>query len=146
MNRIVLVLTLAVLTVVALAPGLVLALDPAFEPTSCRMRGIIPGDINTHFACGSQPGDCTFSSTGGGTDCATCCMVSLVYYITNIVFVFVIAIAVILLILAGYNFLSSSGDAAKVTTARNMVLFAAIGIAIAILAKAIPAMVFSFIT
>lgn len=46
-------------------------------------------------------------------------------------------LAVIMIIFAGFTYTTSAGDAQKITTAKNMILYALIGIAVAILATSI---------
>ena len=46
-------------------------------------------------------------------------------------------VAVIMIIMGGFNYMTSSGDTAKVTKARNTILYGVIGLVIALLAFAI---------
>lgn len=57
--------------------------------------------------------------------------------ITNVVLYIVGVIAVIMLIIGGIKYVTSGGDAKKVTDAKNTVLYAIIGLIIAFLAFAI---------
>ncbi len=61
--------------------------------------------------------------------------------ITNWVFAFVLVAAIIAIIFAGVGFLTSGGDASKVTNARQFLMYALIGVAVTILAKAFIAVV-----
>jgi len=55
--------------------------------------------------------------------------------ITDLLFVLLLVIAVIFIILAAYNFVTAGGDPSKVDTARKNVMYALIGVGVAILAK-----------
>lgn len=55
----------------------------------------------------------------------------------NFVFGFLLAMAVIFIMLAAYNFVTGGGDPQKVETARNQILWAVIGLLLAGLAKAL---------
>jgi len=57
------------------------------------------------------------------------------------IFVFLLAIAVIMIIMGAFSFVTAGGDPEKTMKARNYIMYAAIGIAVALLAKAVPAMV-----
>ena len=46
-------------------------------------------------------------------------------------------VAVVMIIIGGFNYMTSSGDTAKVTKARNTILYGVIGLVIALLAFAI---------
>ena len=61
--------------------------------------------------------------------------------ITNWVFAFVLVAAIIAIIFSGVGFLTSGGDTSKVTTARQYLMYALIGVVIVILAKAFIAVV-----
>ena len=55
--------------------------------------------------------------------------------IINWLFGILLVVAVLFLMLAAYFFVTSQGDAEKVKTARNFVLYALIGVAVAIAAR-----------
>lgn len=55
----------------------------------------------------------------------------------NFVFGFLLALAVIFIMLAAYNFVTGGGDPQKVEMARNQILWAVIGLLLAGLAKAL---------
>lgn len=63
----------------------------------------------------------------------------------NWLFGLVIAVAAIMLIWAGFTYVTSGGNAEKMKTALNSVIYALIGIAIAILAKGLIYMVCGFV-
>ena len=46
-------------------------------------------------------------------------------------------VAVIMIVISGYKFITANGEAAKVTSARNTLLYSVIGLAVALLAWAI---------
>jgi len=57
--------------------------------------------------------------------------------IINWVFAIFLGIAVLFIILAAFQFLTAGGDSSKVSAARDKLLYAAIGIAVAFLSRAI---------
>lgn len=65
--------------------------------------------------------------------------VSTVQGITNWVFVILLVFAVIFIVLAGFQFIAGGGDPQAVAQARQKLIWAAVGIAVALLAKGIPA-------
>ena len=56
-----------------------------------------------------------------------------------------LAIAVIMLIYAGFTFITSDGNSAKLQTASKILIFALIGVAIALLAKGLPTLIQNFL-
>lgn len=78
------------------------------------------------------------SSTGQGTGSTTNIDVtSTVTAVVNWLLFFVGVIAVVMLIWGGIRYATSAGDANKVTAAKNTVMYAIIGLIVAILAYAI---------
>ncbi len=61
-------------------------------------------------------------------------------------FWFLMALAVIFGIIAAFGYLTAAGEAEKVKKANDRLLYAAIAIAVALLARAIPSIVASFFT
>ena len=62
---------------------------------------------------------------------------SLFKTVTNVLLFLIGAISVIMLIIGGFKYVLSNGDSAAVTSAKNTILYAVIGIIIALLAYAI---------
>jgi membrane protease YdiL (CAAX protease family) len=52
-------------------------------------------------------------------------------------FTILLIVAVIFIIIAGYNFVTAQGDPEKVRTARNFVLYALVGVAVAVASYAL---------
>lgn len=65
-------------------------------------------------------------------------IVSFIKNITLYIFYGVMALAVMFIIIAAFYFLTAAGNPDKVTTARQMLIYAIIGVAVALLAYAIP--------
>lgn len=61
--------------------------------------------------------------------------------VANVMFAILIALAAAFIIYAGFNFVTAAGDPEKAEKARSAIIFAIIGIVIAILAKGIVAFV-----
>ena len=64
--------------------------------------------------------------------------VSLVANITNWIFAFFLLFAIIFIVLAGFQFVTAGGDPAAVSQARTKLLWAAVGIGVALLSRGIP--------
>jgi len=57
--------------------------------------------------------------------------------IIDVVFTILLIFAALMIIVAAFHFVTASGDAEKVSTARNFVLYAIIGIVVAFLARGV---------
>ena len=60
-------------------------------------------------------------------------------------FYFLIALAVVFIVIAAFKYLTAGGDAEKVKGAGSTLLYAAIAVGVALLARAIPLIVASFL-
>jgi len=60
-------------------------------------------------------------------------------------FVFLIALAIIFVVVAAFKYLTAGGDPEKVKTAGGVLLYAAIAVGVALLARAIPLIVANFL-
>ena len=61
--------------------------------------------------------------------------------ITNVLLFIIGAVSVIMLIIGGFRYVTSQGDSSQVTSAKNTILYAVIGLIIAILAFAVVSFV-----
>ena len=111
-----------------LVPVLVLGLSfvatPAYADCSTD-----PGDLNISSGADCAQGNSTPSNLFTGND-------SIFKKVTNVLLFLVGAISVIMLIIGGIRYVISGGDQAQVTSAKNTILYAIVGIVIAFLAYA----------
>ena len=66
--------------------------------------------------------------------------------IGNWMFAILLAIASVMMIYAAFNFITASGDDKKITSARTMLTYSLVGVAVALLSKGLVAAVRSIIT
>ena len=62
-------------------------------------------------------------------------LVSIINNVANAVFYILLAVAVIMLLVAAFTWLTAAGNEEKLTTARKMLIWALVGIAVALLSK-----------
>lgn len=60
------------------------------------------------------------------------------------IFTIIIFLAAVVLLVGAFNVLTAGGDAAKVTSGRNWIIWGVVGVALAVLAKGLVAMVCTF--
>jgi hypothetical protein len=84
---------------------------------------------------------CLISASNITKNWGTCCVVDTVYNITDWLFYILIAAIAILFIIAGFLFLTAGGDPSKISKSKTMVLYGLIGLALALLARIIPAII-----
>ena len=68
-------------------------------------------------------------------------LVNILDKIGNLIFTILLVIAFIFLVVAGMNFITSSGDTVKTEKARTMLMYCLVGVAVALLAKGAIALV-----
>ncbi len=83
-------------------------------------------------------GVCLFATT---PQCGICCLLQTLYNVTDWIFVILVSIAGLFVILGAMNLIMSAGDPSKVTSGRQYVMYAVIGLIVGLLARAIPAIV-----
>jgi len=71
----------------------------------------------------------------------TVCLLNAVYNVTNWLFFFFLAIAILVGVVAGYYFMTAAGDERKIEKGRSLLTYMAIGLIVAALAKVIPVLV-----
>jgi heme/copper-type cytochrome/quinol oxidase subunit 2 len=78
-----------------------------------------------------------------GTDCNNSSIDNIVSTIVQILSIVVGAVAIIMIIVSGFRYITSGGDASRVSSAKNTLIYAIIGIAIAVLAQVLVNFVIS---
>jgi hypothetical protein len=93
-----------------------------------RIDGIAPD-----LTCDSP---CSYSDTE--SDCGMCCLLNTLMNITDWLFIILIVIVILFVLLGAFTLLTAAGAPERVASGRNYILFAAIGLAVAFLARAVP--------
>jgi len=62
-------------------------------------------------------------------------LVDILNTIGNLIFTILLVVAFILLVIAGLNFMTASGDTTKIDKARTQLMYCLVGVAVALLAK-----------
>ena len=108
------------------------------EIKQCTMRHDLTGADWTArgFTCVASGSICTFSDTT--KTCGVCCIMDTVYTVTDWIFVFVITLVIIFILLGAFNLLTAAGTPEKIKSGRDYIIFACIGMLVALLAKSIP--------
>jgi hypothetical protein len=109
------------------------ALAPAYALSAPVKADTYFADASTDAACGAltqlnNDQDCTTGATKVSSVLET--IVQIISFLAG-------AIAVVMIVLAGFKFITSGGDANKVASARNSLIYALIGIVVVALAQTI---------
>jgi hypothetical protein len=108
-------------------------------PTTCTMKR----DINlTNPTITCVAGD---EIEIDGTQ-SICCVLNTIYSAVDWIFVILVAVASIFIILGAMNIITAGGDSAKVGTGRNYIMYAALGLFVAFIARAIPGLVVQIVS
>jgi len=75
------------------------------------------------------------------SDWALACLVNSIYSITDWIFYIIIVISVIFIIIGGFIILTARGNPEEADKGKNWIVYAVIGIVVAIFARIIPAIV-----
>jgi hypothetical protein len=132
---------LALLTISLLAPTLALAQVLPTAPTGCTMRGDYGG--YGAMLCPDKDDSCLFTDTD--VDCGACCMLDAVYKVSQWIMYIVLIIAFIFIVMGALSIITAGGSPEKVQTGRNYILYAIIGLVLALLAWSLPKIVMSIV-
>ncbi len=72
-------------------------------------------------------------------------LINLECVVFDIIFYGLIGLSLIMIVIAGFNYVTAGDNSEKVSKANKMILYAAIGIAVALLARGIPQIVGNFL-
>lgn len=125
-------------------PALTLAAENGCRISDDRLDMLRGEDLKCPILDGTES-FCQYSTTDVNNDCGTCCLLNTVYNVVDWTFLIIIAIAVMMIIWGAFDYLTSGGDTTKLGNANKRILFAAIGIVVALLAKAVPSIVLSIV-
>ena len=87
---------------------------------------------------------CMFQTIG--QTCTTCCLIDKIYVWTGWVFTLIIALSILFALWGGFMLMTAAGEPEKVATGRKWITWAMIGIAVALVARAIPFLVAQLIS
>jgi len=102
-------------------------------------------DINSNLGCGANLSvdlDSCDSDTSGGTDKIN----DIVVLIINIFSIVVGIVAVIMIIVGGFKYITSGGDSGNITSAKNTIIYALIGLVVVALAQFLVQFVLNKVT
>lgn len=136
-------LTLLGNRITVLMAGLILAFAALFAPAVV----FADDNITSGLGCGSnlsisiEGEDCVTDTTGGAER-----IQGIVTTVINIISVIVGIVAVIMIIWGGFKYITAGGDSGNVTTARNTIIYAIVGLVIVALAQFIVQFVLTKLT
>ena len=102
------------------------------------VSGAVLAQATTYAAC-SSPADCVQDGVNkaGGNASKTTDAGEIIQTIVRVLLFLIGAISVIMIIIGGFRYVVSQGDSGAVTSAKNTILYAVIGLVVAIFAWAI---------
>ena len=106
------------------------------DSSSCGVGSIAAPDSAASAACGAGM-YCSESATKWGMFC----VMNTLYSVTDWIFVILVALAGLFVIWGAFTLLTSAGAPEKITSGRNYIMYAAIGLIVGLLAKVIPNLV-----
>jgi len=96
----------------------------------CPADGSV-ADFQTSYTAGS-------AATPGKISGATCCLMSAIKNITNWIFLIFMGVAVIMVIIGGFFMVTAAGNPAQFGQGRQLIIYALIGVIVALSAKFVP--------
>ena len=96
----------------------------------------------------SALGECSAAGKGSSASYETlaiCCIMDKIYMVTNWIFMLLMALAVIFVLYGGFLIIAAGGSEERVLKGRSYIMWALVGFAVAILAKALPMIAYYFV-
>ena len=106
--------------------------------TSCTISDTRVAGATGMFTDAECPATCTFDTY---KTCGMCCTLQAVYKVSDWLFIVLVILVSILIIWGAFQIVTAAGAPEKVTTGRNFILYALIGLVVAFFSKALPALV-----
>ncbi len=125
----------AVPVLAILAVGVLLPMVVSAQITTAPEECLLKYDFSDFDA------ECTAGNSVNISGHGMCCLLNTLYNVTDWIFVILVGLAGIFVILGAMTLIMAAGSPEKVTSGRNYILYAAIGLLVAFLAKAIPGVV-----
>lgn len=115
----------SIATIGILAVPLVGLAQLEFTLPSCTAKHDLTDYKNCPYASGDDVPE----------DKAQCCLIDRILTVGDYIFVAILVVAIILILVAAWGFLTAAGNPDKVVSARNTLIYALIGVAVAFLAR-----------
>ena len=133
-------LAIVLIGFVTFLAGQAIAAPPA-AVDGCVMARDISG---VGLVCPPAGDPCLFSNTA--FNCTSCCLIDKIYNIVDWFFIIIIALSILFALWGGFMLMTAAGEPEKVATGRKWITWAMIGIAVALVARAIPFLVAQLIS
>ena len=135
-------MSLAALVVTGLAVASLATPAPSVAALNCGTEANKGPDFNKPACKVNQGVNATGANDAGNNTCGNdgkqeCTLGERVKQVINILLFLIGVISVIMIIIGGIRYTLSNGDSAQITSAKNTVLYAVIGLVVALLAYAI---------
>ena len=119
----------------SLLTGLIIPLAASAQPET------LPGNCTLKYDFSEIDPACTEGATVSTDEHGICCMLNSITTATNWLFYILTLIVVIMIIVGGFTYMTAAGDPEKAGKGKTIIVYALIGLAIALFAKAIPSIV-----
>jgi hypothetical protein len=83
------------------------------------------------------------SALGGSCNSGDSTVKGTIASIIKILFFIVGIVAVVMIIIGGFRYITSNGDSSQIASAKNTIIYALVGLVVAVMAQAIVAFVFN---
>jgi len=136
MKKKILALMMCVIVASFVGTGFVSAASSTTNLDGCKITRM--SRLPTTLDCETDTVDGAVYCMYDNKDCGMCCLLNGIYNVTDWVFVILMAVSSLMIIWGAVLFTTSQGNTDSVTKARQLILFAAVGIAVALFSRAIP--------
>ena len=135
--------------IVGIAAPLMVSAQLSSSPTECTMRRDVNDFLGSGAACPAAGNTSEYDQEyGSGSNVlsgAMCCLFSTILYVIDWLFMIIMVIVVVLILMGAFTLMTSGGSEEGVSKGRNYIIYALIGVAVALLSRAMPYLIRSLI-
>jgi len=127
-----------------LIASMVLPLAASAQIECCKLVKTIDLDgVQYSGIVGAPGGTCPLTGAvfKGDDKWGVVCFLNMLNIVINWIFMALMILVIILVLYGAFKLMTSSGDTIKVTEGRKMIMYAAVGLIVALIARAVPSIV-----
>ncbi len=122
--------------VVSFAPTFTMAMSNSVMD-GCKLSGERAGDfVALGLNCEE---DCKYNTQD--SHCGVCCILNAIYTLTDWIFIFLVAVSALMIIYGAFLFVTAGQDPGNVDKAKQLIMYACIGLVVAFFSKALPTLI-----
>ncbi len=111
----------------------------AQAPDQCTIKRNPDSVLGSGVSCESEGNVQNYDDdAGNGVSGAMCCLFSTLLFVIDWMFMIIMVVVVLMILIGAFTLMTSGGSEEGISKGRNYIIFALIGVAVALLSRALP--------